>query len=89
MTVNRRRLLETLVGLYDEASQPVSVGRLASQIGADCEPVREHLEALQSYEMVRLVDQQGAFEPTITARDFLELDMDEDKFVIMEMVDEE
>jgi predicted transcriptional regulator len=89
MTVNRRRLLETLVSLSDEGSGPISVTQLATHLGADIETVREHVETLESYEMVESIGQSEQFKPTVTARDFLELEMDDDKFVIMEFPDDE
>lgn len=89
MSSRRRRLLEALVDLHQETGQPVSQSRLARRAGIDLDAVRSHLESFEAAELVRPVPGTDGYAPTVTAREFLELDLDGDTFVVVEPVDDE
>ncbi|MFB6219073.1 MAG: hypothetical protein ABEH77_07865 [Halobacteriaceae archaeon] len=84
----KRRLLDALVGLHERDERPRSVARLAEEVDADPAAVREKLDALQSYELVKRAP-EGGYLPTVTGRELLELDIDDDEFVVVEVPDEE
>lgn len=89
MAINRRDLLETLLALCDDGYGPVTVSQLARRMGADPEEVQEEMDALKSCELVKPHPKRSGYRPTVTAREFLDLDIDEGKFVIMEFADDE
>jgi len=89
MTVTRRRLLETVLSLSDETNDPVTVPQLARRVETDPETVREHLDMFRSYELVKRVPDQPGYEPTVTARELCDLDIDEGALVVVERPDEE
>lgn len=91
MTVQKRQLLETLHALHDETGEPITATHLARHLGIDRDAVREQLRVLYSYELVKPAptSPETGYVPTVTGREFLELDIDQDKFVIVERGDDE
>lgn len=86
MTVPKRQLLETLRTLHVETGQPITATHLARHFGTDRDAVREQLHMLHSYELVKPAPthSETGYVPTVTGREFLELDIDQDTFVIIE-----
>lgn len=84
--VSRRRLLELLISLHDRQKSPIRASRLADRLGADTDAVRDHLAALCSYELVK--SRQNGWVPTVTGRELLALDVDQDEFIIIDVPDE-
>jgi predicted transcriptional regulator len=79
----KHQVLQTLVELTDETGRPVSASRVAESIGCDPAAVQTTLDVLCSYEFVRTPG-DGRYEPTITGREFLALDIDEESFVVVD-----
>lgn len=78
---NALALLADLVAAYDELERPVQATRVAAAGDADPETVRTRLTRLATCELV--VAESGGFRPTVTARELLALDLDDD-FVIVD-----
>lgn len=87
MVHQRKRVLEALLDLYDEVGRPVTPTQLDQRVEGGHEVIREHLDALRSYELVKLAPGGTGYEPTVTGREFLELDVD-DEFVVIEFPDD-
>jgi len=78
----KRRLLDSLVSLYDSDGCPLGADRLAESVSADPAEVREHLESFRSYDLVRRSDGGSGYRPTIT-------DVDDEEVLIIEVHDED
>ena len=61
--------------------------QIAERVGADRAEVRETLDTLGNYEFVKRTP-DGKYAPTVTGREFLALDVDEDTFVVVDVPDE-
>lgn len=85
MTQSTRRLLEVLLDRYDAANDPISVAELAAQLGTGQEVVRQRLGKLERYELVTSEAKESGYRPTVTGREFLELDLDDDDFFLFEI----
>lgn len=79
---SKRRLLETLVILHDREGCPLGADRLAERLGAEAAEIRERLESLRSYELVKRSGDGPGYVPTITGRELLELDIDGEFLVV-------
>lgn len=79
-------VLELIVELYDRRGEPLPIEVLSESLerpDAAMQVVIDHLEACH---MVRTVDDSG-YRPTITARELLELDLDDDALIVVETED--
>jgi predicted transcriptional regulator len=76
-------VLRTLVAISDETGESVDATRIAGSMGDDLPAVREALDSLRSYEFVKITG-DGRYEPTVTGREFLALDIDEESFVMVD-----
>ena len=83
----KRRVLRTLVGISDDNGGSVHVSRVAESVECDPVAVREALDSLRSYEFVKTTG-EGRYEPTVTGREFLALDVDEESFVVVDTPDD-
>lgn len=79
----KRRVLRTLVDVTDENGRPVSVLLIAESMECDPEVVRGVLDSLRAYEFVGS-PADGRYEPTVTGREFLALDIDAESFVVVD-----
>lgn len=92
MNSPRYDVLEATVAIHDRHGGPVSVADLADQTGIEEPRVAEYLEAFERCALVRKVpheDGVDAVVPTVTAREFLRLDLDAAEFVVLEPADRE
>lgn len=83
----KRRVLRTLVDIADGTQGAVAAARIAGAMEDDPPAVREALESLRSYGFVKTAA-DGGYEPTVTGREFLALDIDEDSFVVVDAPDD-
>ncbi|MFB6228899.1 MAG: hypothetical protein ABEH88_10120 [Halobacteriales archaeon] len=83
----KRRVLRTLVDLIDETGESVTVSRVAESVEYDPAAVRAALSSLRSYEFVKATD-DGRYEPTITGREFIALDIEEESFIVVDTPDD-
>lgn len=79
-------LLEVLTTAYEQNEDPVAVSDLATRVEKDSAAITDSLQSLESYELVKQSGQAG-YVPTITARELLEIDIDEDSFFVLEFQD--
>ncbi len=82
-SARKRRVLRALVDVTDESGGSVGVSRIAESVDCDPATVRSVLDSLRSYEFVKTTD-DGRYEPTVTGREFLALDIDEGSFVVID-----
>lgn len=80
----KRRLLEYVVEKYDDQSRPVSVETLSDEDWSNGNGLEEHLTSLEECGLIEEADDR-AYRPTVTAREFLALDVDPDQFVIIDI----
>lgn len=83
---SRRRLLELLVSLHDRHERPIGVDELTDRLDADQTAIRDQLVALCSYELVE--SDRNGWVPTVTGRELLALDVDQDEFIIIDVPDD-
>jgi predicted transcriptional regulator len=79
-------VLRALVDIADGSQGGVGAVRIAGTVAEDPAAVRETLESLRSYGFVKTAD--GGYEPTVTGREFLALDIDEGSFVVVDAPDD-
>jgi DNA-binding IclR family transcriptional regulator len=81
MSLSPYRLLEFVVGQYDDSGRPQRPTDIADQSGLSPAEAESQFERLRDCE---LVTREGAgYRPTITGRELLELDID-DEFVVVD-----
>lgn len=83
-----RRVLERIVEQYDEEEQPVTAVEVGVSCAIDEESVRACFETLERNHLIVPVSDSG-YRPTITARELLELDLDDDGVFILDAEPEE
>jgi predicted transcriptional regulator len=79
---NKIQLLTWLVDHYDATEQPVTPTAAADRFDNDIEIVRDVFDSLESDCLLASVE--GGYRPTVTARELLELDIDDDTFLILD-----
>lgn len=84
--VSKRELLEALVRLSGDHGRPVTTSELSSKLDTDPAAIRDRIGSLMRYELVKRFPHEPGYVPTITGRELLELDI-EDEFVIVEFPD--
>jgi len=82
MNGNRIRLLTWLVGRYDAEERPVTPAEVADRFDSDMRTVDDALDSLESQCLLATAD--GGYRPTVTARELLELDVDDDTLLILD-----
>lgn len=87
MTTERRRLLRALIAEADQCDGPVGPGRLAERVDPGEPRVREALEFFASNRLATRRD--AGYEPTVTARELLAVDLDDEAFMIIDVPDDE
>jgi predicted transcriptional regulator len=88
MSENQIEVLSRVVDRYDTENRPVTPAEIATTTGSDVETVRSCFENLEANCLLTAVD-GGGYRPTITARELLELDVDDDTFLILDTCSEE
>ena len=81
MTPSPHRLLEYVVDTYDDLGRPLTPADVATQFGMTREKADECFDRLVECELLARADE--GYRPTITARELLELDID-DEFVVVD-----
>lgn len=81
MTPSPYRLLEFVVGTYDDLDRPLTPADAATQFGMTREQADECFDRLVKCELLARMD--DGYRPTITARELLELNID-DEFVVVD-----
>jgi predicted transcriptional regulator len=87
MTRSERRLLEDLCDLCDRTDAAVTTDRLCDYCGVSEGTARTALDSLESYELVAQ-EADDRWRPTVTGRELLELDIDDDDLLVVELPDE-
>jgi len=85
MDVSPQAVLVAVCEEYDAAEEPVSPQQIATAVGTTPGQVRPILESLSRSEFLAQTD--GGYRPTVTAREFLELDIELADVAIVEVVD--
>jgi predicted transcriptional regulator len=75
-------VLSRLVIRYDERDAPVTPAEIARVVDADPETIREFFEDFESKHLLKPAG--SGYRPTITARELLDLDLDDDATVILD-----
>jgi predicted transcriptional regulator len=75
-------VLSRLVARYDEREAPVTPAEIATVVDADIATVRECFEDFESKHLLKPAD--SGYRPTITARELLALDVDDDALLILD-----
>ncbi len=79
---NKLRLLRWLVDRYDTEREPVTPAEVAEHFDGDTGAVDDALDSLES--RCLLATAGDGYRPTVTARELLELDIDDDTFLILD-----
>jgi predicted transcriptional regulator len=79
---NQIRLLRWIVDRYDADEEPVVPAKAAAQFEGDIKTLCDSFDSLESNCLLAAVE--GGYRPTITARELLELDIDDDTLVILD-----
>jgi predicted transcriptional regulator len=87
MTRSERRLLEDLRDLCDRTDAPVATERLCDYCGVSEGTARAALDSLESYELVAQ-EADDRWRPTVTGRELLDLDIDDDDLLVVELPEE-
>lgn len=82
MTISQMEILSCLVDRYDYREEPVTLDEVAMIVDADITTVRKHFDQFESNYLVKAVG--DGYRPTMTARELLDLDFDEDTFFILD-----
>lgn len=82
MDENQLRALSWTVDRYDKQDRPVRPVDVADQFGSEIDAVRSCFDDLEAKCLLAQVD--GGYRPTITARELLELDLDDDAVLILD-----
>jgi predicted transcriptional regulator len=82
MTVSHMDVLAETVSHYDSRSAAVTATELASAMDADVETIRDCFEDFESKCLLKPVG--DGYRPTVTARELLELDVDDEMLLILD-----
>lgn len=86
MSPSRYDVLVELVALYRESGAPVTTAAVAESLGVPEESLAESVESLRAFELVEATD--GRYQPTVTGRELLELDVDPEGTLVLDFVEE-
>lgn len=81
MTVTPHRLLAFVVETYDEQNAPLCPSDIAAQFEVSTPEATRQFDRLHECELV--TTEGDGYRPTVTARELLELDID-DEFVVVD-----
>jgi predicted transcriptional regulator len=82
MDENQLRALSWIVDEYDSRETPVTPADCAAHFESDIDAVRSCFENLESKCLLKQLD--GGYRPTVTARELLDLDIDDDAVLILD-----
>jgi len=88
MSHNQLRILSRVVDRYDADQQPVTPAGIANATATDVEEIRACFDSLEENCLLTTVD-DGGYRPTVTARELLELDIDEDSLLVLDTCPDE
>jgi predicted transcriptional regulator len=83
MNRNHIRMLTWLVERYDDGTQPVTSGDVATHFEIDVDTAQACLETLEENHLLTTVPDEG-HRPTVTAHELLELDIDDESVLILD-----
>lgn len=86
MDVSPHAMLVTVRDEYDAADEPVSPRQVATAVNTTSEQIRPVLDSLCRCDF--LAHPGEGYRPTVTAREFLELDVELSDVAVVEIVDE-
>jgi predicted transcriptional regulator len=86
MPVSEQSVLVAVVQRYDNTGEPLSTAAVAARTDGDDDAVAAALERLAASEF--LVETATGYRPTVTAREFLALDIEVDDIVAVAVVEE-
>lgn len=81
MTTSPHEILSFAVRTYDESEEPLGPSAVADRFGLSPETAAERCERLVDCEL--LAAENGGYRPTVTGRELLALDID-DEFVVVD-----
>lgn len=81
------QLLRLLVARYDDEERPVTPSAIADSVDTDEKTVRTCLVELESNHLV--VPVEDGYRPTVTARELLELDVEDGSLLIIDTAPDE
>jgi predicted transcriptional regulator len=82
MTTSQMGLLSVLVSRYDKRNKPVTAAEVAAAADTETGSVQDIFTDLKSKYLVKSVN--DGYRPTVTARELLALDIDDDAAVILD-----
>ena len=82
MTTSQMRVLSRFVSRYDEREKPVTPAEMATMVDANAEMIQQFFEDFESKHLLKPVG--NGYRPTVTARELLALDIDDDALVILD-----
>jgi predicted transcriptional regulator len=88
MSHNQQQILSRVVDRYDADQQPVTPAEIANATGTDVAEVRACFDNLEENCLLTTVG-DGGCRPTVTARELLELDVDEESLLILDTCPDE
>jgi predicted transcriptional regulator len=83
MSHNQLQILSRVVDRYEADEQPATPAEIANATGTDIEEIRACFDNLEENCLLTTVD-DGGYRPTVTARELLELDIDEESLLILD-----
>jgi len=86
MDVSPHTVLVTVRDEYDAVDKPVGPQQIAAAIGTTSNDIRPTLESLYRSEF--LAKTGDGYRPTVTAREFLELDVELSDVAVVEIIEE-
>ncbi|WP_436930710.1 hypothetical protein [Halosimplex halobium] len=86
MSPSTYAVLAATVDRYRESGAPVTAAGVAESCGAPEAAVARSLESLCEFELLEPTDQ--GYRPTVTAREFLALDVEPDDVLVLDLVEE-
>ena len=87
MALSRTHLLAETVAKYDRREHPVSPTELAETTGDERKMIQARFEEFESKRLLTQVE--DGYRPTITARELLALDIDDEMLLILDVSPEE
>jgi predicted transcriptional regulator len=83
MTEAKVRVLASVVDRYDTEDGAVHPAEIATAVDADIERVRSCFDHLEAYHLIVQVE-DGGYRPTITGREFLDLDPEDSSILVLD-----
>lgn len=81
--MNELQLLRQMVDRYDDKKRPLTPAELADCVDSEETTVESCVKNFEKNHLVARIDERG-YRPTITARELLALDLDDDSVLIVD-----